>query len=64
MVTFIERNKRNPTRYDMEERGRCGNSIKHNKKLYMAGEMKEVRIAPFKSLLDIREQYRRKNQYR
>ena len=60
---FVEDNKRNPSKHSDEERGRYLNWLKHNRKLYAAGEMKEERIAPFKKLLELSERYRRKNQY-
>ena len=40
VVVFIENNKRNPSKHDDEERGLYLNWIKHNKKLYAAGELK------------------------
>lgn len=43
VVAFIERNKRNPSRYDAEERGRYCNWLRHNRKLWNAGEMKRRR---------------------
>lgn len=63
VIAFIETNKRNPSRYDPEERGRYCNWIKHNKKLLNAGEMKEDRVALFENLLELWEKHRRKNQY-
>lgn len=63
VIAFIETNKRNPSRYDPEERGRYCNWIKHNKKLLNAGEMKPERVALFENLLELWEKYRRKNQY-
>ena len=63
VVTFIEKNKRNPSKHDDEERGRYLNWLKHNKKVFAAGEMKEERITPFKKVLELSERYRRKNQY-
>lgn len=63
VIAFIETNKRNPSRYDPEERGKYCNWIKHNKKLLNAGEMKEDRVALFENLLELWEKYRRKNQY-
>ena len=60
---FIETNKRNPSRYDDEERGRYCNWLKHQRKLYNSGEMKEERRAQFEKLLGLCEQYKRKNQY-
>jgi len=60
---FIEKNKRNPSRYDDEERGMYCNWLKHQRKLYNSGEMKEPRLVMFKELLEMTEQVRRKNQY-
>ena len=63
VVAFIEREHRNPSRYNAEERGRYYNWLKHNRKLYTAGEMKEERVEKFKELLALCEEYRRVNQY-
>jgi len=63
VVTFIETNKRNPSKHSDEERGRYLNWLKHNRKLYTAGEMKKERVELFQKLLDLCEQYRRKNQW-
>ncbi len=63
VVAFIETNKRNPSKHSDEERGRYLNWLKHNRKLYAAGEMKEERVEWFKKLVELSEQYRRKNQY-
>jgi len=63
VVAFIKKNKRNPSKYDAEERGLYVNWLRHNRKLYNAGELKPERIAMFKELLRMSEQYRRKNQY-
>lgn len=61
--TFIERNKRNPSRYDDTERGLYCNWLKHNKILYNNGELKPERMEKFGKLLELTELYRRKNQY-
>lgn len=63
VVAFIEKNKRNPSRYDAEERGRYGNWLRHNRKLWNAGEMKEERVEKFSKLMEMMERYRRVNQY-
>ena len=63
IVTFIEQNKRNPSKHDDEERGRYLNWMKHNRKLYVAGVLKEDRIEKFKELMELSEKYKRKNQY-
>ena len=60
---FIETNRRNPSKHDDAERGLYCNWFKHQRKLYNAGEMKEERKARFEELLNLSEQYRRKNQY-
>lgn len=63
VVAFIEKNKRNPSKHSDEERGRYLNWLKHNRKLYAAGEMKGERVEAFKKLVELSEQYRRNNQY-
>ena len=63
VVTFIETNKRNPSKHDEEERGKYLNWIKHNRKSMNAGKMKADRVEKFKELLAMTELYRRKNQY-
>ena len=50
VVAFIETNKRNPSKHSDEERGRYLNWMKHNRKLYAAGEMKPERVEAFKKL--------------
>ena len=59
---FIEDNRRNLSKYDLEER-RLFTWMKHNRKQMNAGVLKEDRIEQFKKLLKMCEQYRRKNQY-
>lgn len=61
---FIETNKRNPSTHEPEERGQYLNWIKHNRKLYAAGELKEERMKMFKELLELGEKYKHKNQYK
>ena len=63
VVDFINVNKRMPSKYDDEERGLYCNWLKHNRKVYNSGEMKETRRRQFEKLLELTEQYRRKNQY-
>lgn len=63
VVAFIEINKRNPSKHSDEERGRYLNWMKHNRKMYAAGEMKEDRVEKFKKLLSLCEEHKRKNQY-
>lgn len=63
VVAFIETNKRNPSKHSDEERGRYLNWLKHNKKLYTAGEMKGPRRELFEKLLEMVEKVRRVNQW-
>ena len=63
VVAFILREKRNPSKYDAEERGLYVNWLRHNRKVYNAGEMKEERREPFRELLELMERHRHKNQY-
>ena len=60
--TFIETNHRNLSKYDLEER-RLYTWMKHNRKQMNARELRSERIAAFKELLALSEQYKRKNQY-
>ena len=64
VVEFIEKNKRNPSKHSDEERGRYLNWIKHNRKLYAAGVLKEDRVERFKLMLEKIEEYKRVNQYK
>jgi hypothetical protein len=61
--SFIERNKRNPSKYVGSERALL-NWEKQQRKLMNAGELKEPRLSMFKELLALSEQYKRKNQWR
>ena len=63
VVEFVEKNKRNPSRYDAEERGQYCNWLRHNRKLLKAREMKPERMDKFKALLQLCEKYRRVNQW-
>ena len=60
---FIEANHRNPSKYDAKERGQYLNWLKHNKKLYSAGELKPERVEMFKELLEFIEKNKHVNQY-
>ena len=60
--TFIEANHRNPSKYYDEEKLMV-HFLKRGRKLMNAGEMPEERIEKFKELLELCEQYKRKNQY-
>ena len=62
VVEFIEANKRNPSKHRIEEHDML-NWLKANRKVMNAGKMKADRVEPFMKLLELSEQYRRKNQY-
>ena len=60
--SFIETNHRNPSKYYDEEKLMV-HFLKWNRKLMNAGELVEPRLELFKKLLELSEQYKRKNQY-
>ena len=68
VMTFIETNKRNPSRHRIEEHDML-NWLKANRKVMNAGKMKAERVERFRELMEMMEmmemmgQYRRKNQY-
>lgn len=62
VMTFIETNRRNPSKHRIEEHDML-NWIKANRKALNAGKMKADRVEKFRKLLELTEQYRRKNQY-
>ena len=62
MKTFIETNKRNPSKHRIEEHDYL-NWCKANRKALNAGKLKEERVEKFRKLLALIEQYKRVNQY-
>lgn len=62
VITFMEANKRRPSKFIPEERD-MRNWWKHQQKLMNAGELKEDRVELFNELLAVGEKYKRKNQY-
>lgn len=62
VLSFIKTNKRNPSRQRFEDHDML-NWMKANRKLMNAGELKEPRLRKFKELLELAEEYKRKNQY-
>jgi len=62
VVTFIQINHRNPSRHRIEEHDML-NWLKANRKALNAGTMKPERVEKFRKLLEMTEQYRRKNQW-
>lgn len=63
VVGFIEANKRNPSKHRIEEHDHL-NWLKANRKVLNSGKMKAERVEKFRKLLEMTEQYRRKNQYK
>ena len=62
VVGFIEANKRNPSKYHLEEHDYL-NWLKANRKVLNAGKMKPERVELFNKLLQLGEKYRHVNQY-
>ena len=60
--SFIEANKRNPSKYAPEEKLMV-HFLKRGRKLMNAEELKEPRLSLFKELLLLSEQYRHVNQW-
>lgn len=60
IVSFIETNHRNPSKYVSEEKLMV-HFLKRGRKLMNAGELKEPRLGMFKKLLVLSENYKRKN---
>ena len=63
VFSFIETNYRNPSRHRIEEHDML-NWVKGNRTALNAGKMKPERVEKFRKLLEMTEQYRRKNQYK
>ncbi len=62
IVSFIETNHRNPSKYAPEEKLMV-HFLKRGRKLMNAGKLKEPRLEMFKELVVLSEKYKRKNQY-
>ena len=62
VVGFIQTNKRNPSRHRIEEHDHL-NWLRANRKVMNVGKMKPERVEKFRKLLELTEQYRRKNQW-
>ncbi len=62
VIDFMTENHRRPSKFVDEERG-LRNWWKHQQKLMNAGELKPERVASFKQLLEMGEEYKHKNQY-
>ncbi len=62
VMGFLDENHRNPSKHRIEEHDML-NWLKANRKVLNAGRMKSERMEKFGKLLEMTEQYRRKNQY-
>ena len=62
VMGFLEENHRNPSKHRIEEHDHL-NWLKANRKVLNSGTMKPERVEMFRKLLEMTEQYRRKNQY-
>ena len=62
VMDFMVTNHRNPSKHRIEEHDML-NWMKANRKLVNAGKMKVERVEMFRKLLELTEQYKRKNQY-
>lgn len=60
--SFIETNRRNPSKYVAEERLMV-HFLKRGRKMLNAGELAEPRFSQFIELLELSNKYKRKNQY-
>ena len=63
MKSFIETNRRNPSRHRIEEHDML-NWVKANRKVMNAGKMKPERVEAFKKLLEMMEECKRVNQWK
>jgi hypothetical protein len=62
VMAFIESNKRNPSKYRIEEHDML-NWVKQQRKLKNKGELKAERAEMLERLLSLWEEYKRVNQY-
>ena len=62
VMTFIESNHRNPSKYADEER-RMLHFMKRGRKMMNAGKMKAERVEAFKKLLTLAAKNKHVNQY-
>lgn len=60
--TFIEKNKRRPSKYAPEERI-AWNWLRHTQKQYRAGDLKSEGVEMFEKLMALCEENRHVNQY-
>jgi hypothetical protein len=62
VITFVEENRRNPSKHRIEEHDML-NWLKANRKVMNAGEMKEERVEAFEKLMEMMGECKRVNQY-
>ncbi len=62
VMGFVELKHQNLSKHRIEEHDML-NWLKANRKALNAGKMKEERVEAFKRLMEMMEEYRRKNQY-
>lgn len=62
VMGFVELKHQNPSKHRIEEHDML-NWLKANRKALNAGNMKQDRVEKFGKLLEMTEQYRRKNQW-
>ena len=63
VVSFIEANHRNPSKYAPEEK-LLVHFMKRGRKLMNAGELKEPRLGMFKEMLELSEKNKHVNQWK
>lgn len=63
IVSFIETNHRNPSKYVSEEKLMV-HFLKRGRKLMNAGELKEPRFSKFLELLELSNRYKHVNQWK
>ena len=62
VMKFIETNHRNPSKHRIEEHDML-NWLKAHRKAMNAGKMRPERLEAFGRLMEMMEEYKRKNQY-
>lgn len=62
VMEYMESNKRNPSKYDLEVR-HLYTWVKHQRKVMNAGKLQGERLDLFNELLDLAEEFRRVNQW-
>ena len=63
VMTFIETNKRNPSRHRIEEHDML-NWVKATRKRLNAGKLQDERRKKFEALFELMEQYKHVNQWK